>query len=150
MTYESNFHLRDLPGDIDLLANGFAEQDFYYALGGVSIPIARDAAFFGFAGEDGPGSGKNFRGVLADELVGALGDGDGALGIFAHGEAGDAEGGGFFLDAAGIGEHQAGAAHETEKIEIAERGHETDAIEGVGGHGAHAFLGARMDGKDYL
>ena len=61
-------------------------------------------------------------GIGANEQVCTLGDGDGALGVFAEGQAGHAESGGFFLDAARIGEDESGFAEEAEEIEIAERG----------------------------
>ena len=66
------------------------------------------------------GSGENFCGVGADELICAFCNGDGALGVFAKSEAWDSERRGFFLDAAGVGEDKCGFAKETEKIEIAD------------------------------
>lgn len=50
-----------------------------------------------------------------------MGDGDGTLRVEAEGEAGDAEDGGFFLNAAGVCEEEAGIVHEAEEIEIALR-----------------------------
>jgi len=96
------------------------KQDFDDAFGGMAIPEGRDAAGLAFSGEDVLCGGENFGGVGADEDIGAFGDGDGAFGIFAKRQAGDAEGGGFFLDAAGIGEDEGGFAEKAEKIEIAD------------------------------
>ena len=47
-------------------------------------------------------------GIASHQLIGAFGQGYGSLGVVAEGEAGDAENGGFFLYAAGVGEDEAG------------------------------------------
>ena len=125
------------------------EEDLDNTLGGVAVPKRRDAAGLAFSGEDGLGCGCDFCRVGSDEEVCAFGNGDGALGVFAESETGDAEGGGFFLDAAGIGEDQRGFAEQAEKIEIA---HGRDQLElGMSFDAGlrKALLGARMNGKDY-
>jgi len=124
------------------------EENIDDAACGLAIPERRDAAGFAIAGEIGFCRGDDFCRVSADEEIGALRNGDGALGIFAQGEARDAECGGFFLNAARVSEDQGGLTQETEKIEIAdwrndpEIGAKTDA--GLG----EALLGARVDWKN--
>ena len=61
---------------------------------------------FAAAGKDFVGFPANRLDVAADHRVGALLDGDRTFGVFAQREAGNAERGGFFLQAAGIGEHE--------------------------------------------
>src|SRR5438876_1057886 len=84
----------------------------------MTVPKRRNAAGFTLARQGITRGSDDLAWIRADQEVGTLGDGDGALGIFTQGEAGDAESRGFFLDAAGIGEHEAGFAQETEKIEV--------------------------------
>src|SRR5690348_14648059 len=84
----------------------------------MTVPQRRDAASFTFARQGATRSSNDLAGIRTNQKVGTLGDGDGALGIFAQGKAGDAESRGLFLDATGIGEHEAGFAQETEKIEV--------------------------------
>ena len=79
----------------------------------MAIPERGNAAGLAFPSKDGLSGGENLCGSGADEKVRAFGDGDGALGVFAEREAGDAERGGFFLDAAGVGQDQRGFAEET-------------------------------------
>ena len=94
------------------------QQDVHNAFGGVAVPERWNAAGLAFSSEDRLSGGDDFGRVGANELVGPLRDGDGALGVLAESEAGDAEGGGFFLDAAGIGQDQRGFAKQAEEIEI--------------------------------
>src|SRR5579859_74756 len=94
------------------------QQDVHDALGGVAVPERWDAAGLAFSGENIMGGGNDFCGIGSNELVCALRDCDRALGVLAEGEAGDAEGGGFFLDTAGIGQDQRGFAEQAEEIEI--------------------------------
>src|SRR5258708_27920427 len=54
----------------------------------------------------------------SNKQVGTFRDGDGALGVLAQRQAGDAESGGFFLDAAGIGEDELGFRSEEHTSEL--------------------------------
>jgi len=92
------------------------EEDLDNTLGGMAVPERGDAAGLAFSGEDGLGCGYDFCRVGSDEKVCAFGNGDGTLGVFPQCKAGDAEGGGLFLNAAGIGEDQGGLAGQAEKI----------------------------------
>ena len=76
--------------------------------------------------------------IGSDEFDGAGFDGFGALGFLAKDEDGLAEGGSFFLDAAGIGDEQVGAAHEVDEGDVIEGWDEMDvgpvgeeAVDGV-------------------
>lgn len=63
------------------------------------------------------------RQVFADgikQAIGALGEGDGPLGVGAQGQAGDSEKGGFLLDASRIRNDQGGLGLEAEEIQVAE------------------------------
>src|SRR5690606_23916800 len=84
------------------------------ALGGVAVPEFRYAAPLAAGGEDVADAGQDQRAVAADQRVGALLDGDRALGIGAQRETGHAETRGLLLHAAGIGEHEARLAHQPE------------------------------------
>jgi hypothetical protein len=84
----------------------------------MAIPQGRDAASFALACQSITGGSDDFDRIGTNKQVGTFRDGDGALGVLAQGETGNAESGGFFLDAAGIGEDELGFAQETEKIEI--------------------------------
>jgi hypothetical protein len=72
-----------------------------------------------------------------------------AFGAVAHDEDGFAEGGSFFLDAAGIGEEDVGAAHEVDEgdvVEGFEEGDAGDAAEAAVDH--FADVGVGVDGVD--
>lgn len=56
------------------------------------IPEGRNAAGFAIPGKYLFGGSDDFCGIGTDELVCAFGDGDGALGVLAEREAGDAQG----------------------------------------------------------
>jgi hypothetical protein len=86
----------------------------------MAIPQGRDAASFALACQSITGGSDDFDRIGTNKQVGTFRDGDGALGVLAQGEAGNAESGGFFLDAAGIREDELGFAQETEKIEVAD------------------------------
>ena len=94
------------------------KENFDNTLGGMAIPKRRNAAGLGLAGEDFVGGGHNSCGIGADKLVGALRNSNWAFGVFAKRKARDAESGSFFLDAAGIREHERCSAEEGEKIEV--------------------------------
>jgi len=86
----------------------------------MAVPKRGNAACFAPARKGITGGGDNLARIRTNEQIGTLGDGDGALRIFPQGEARDAECGGFFLDAARVGEDQLCFAQETEKIEVAD------------------------------
>src|SRR5438477_10945816 len=90
----------------------------------MAVPERRDAAGFTLARQSVTRSRDDLARIRTNQKVGTLGDGNRALGIFTQCEAGDAESGGLFLDAAGISEHEAGFAQETEKIEVSDRRNE--------------------------
>src|SRR2546428_4701528 len=121
-------------GVLELLRDGYAalpagndpEENLDNAFGGAPIPERRDATRFGFTGKHCLRPGNDFVGMGADELIGALGNRDGALGVIAQGEARYAERGGFFLDAARIGEDQSRAVQQTQKVEITDGRHQAE------------------------
>jgi len=65
--------------------------------------------------------------VVADQDVGAFFAGDGAFGVMAQGDAGDAEDGGCFLQPATVGEDQSGRHVEMQEFQVAEGIGEPDA-----------------------
>jgi hypothetical protein len=97
------------------------EENLHDALGSMAVPEGRNTARLTLSGKNGLGGGDDFCWIRSDEEVRALRNRDRALGVFAKGEAGDAESGGFFLDAAGIGQYEGGFAEQAKKIEIADR-----------------------------
>ena len=56
--------------------------------------------------------------IAPDQLIRALGDGDRSLGVVPQREARDAEHRGLLLDAAGVGQHQAGRRLERDEVEV--------------------------------
>ena len=72
----------------------------------MTVPKRRDAAGLAFASQGVTSRGDDFGGIRANEQIRAFGNGDGAFGVFPEREAGDAESGGLFLDATGIGEDE--------------------------------------------
>jgi len=92
------------------------KQDVHDARGGVAIPERWDAARLAFTRDNIVGGGNDFCGIGSNELVCALRNRNGALGVLAEGEARDAESGGFFLNAAGIGQYEGGFAEQAKKI----------------------------------
>jgi len=67
-------------------ANGWIlKQNLDDALGGMAIPVGRDAAGLAFPREDLLGGDDDFGGIGTDELICALGDSDGAFGVLAEG-----------------------------------------------------------------
>ena len=102
------------------------------AAGGVAVAVG----IYGFGhflvsdrvGEQGADFGDNFFGIGADELDGAGVDAFGAFGGVAHHEHGLAETGGFFLDAAGIGEHDAAGIHQGDEVAIVLGRDEPDVV----------------------
>ena len=87
-----------------------------------------------------------------DERIGPDLDRDGALGVLAQGDAGDAEDAGLLLDTAGVAEDEARVGHEAHEVEVAYGLNEPDARRG-GEAGAEvervdALARARVDGED--
>jgi len=121
------------------------EENLHDALGGMAVPVWRNAARLALSGNDGLGGGDDFCWIRSDEEVRALRNRDRALGVFAKGEAGDAESGGFFLNTAGIRQDERGFAQEAEKIEIADRRDELELRMSLDAGLQQALLGTRMD-----
>ncbi len=78
--------------------------------------------------------GDNPFGVAAHDLVPAGIDRNGTLRVFAQGDAGNFQDGGFLLDAAGIRQHNPRFAHELQEIEVAQRIRHHEVL-----HFLHAF-----------
>jgi hypothetical protein len=112
------------------------------------IPKRRDAASFAFASQSITGGSHDFDRISTNKQVSTFCDGDRAFGILAQGEAGDAEGGGFFLDAAGVGQDEFGFAQEAKKIEIANGWNEPELGVVADAAFGHTVLSARMDRKN--
>src|SRR5438105_10258831 len=93
--------------------------------------------------------------VAADDAIGPVGDGHRPFGRVAKREARDPPDGGFFLKAARIGQHQSGATHEGDEIEVAEGidVHDALAPDGIAGWRSLApvprelFLDPGVDGE---
>lgn len=101
--------------------------------------------------EQGKDLGADAGGVCSDEDGGACLDGFLAFGFVAHDEDGLAEGRGFLLDTAGVGEEDGGAAHEVDEGDIVEgfdEGDAIDALEAAVDDGADVGVG--VDGVDDL
>src|SRR5690349_24715570 len=92
----------------------------------MAIPKGRNSPSPALPGQSITGSGNNVAWIRANEQIGALGDGNGALGVFPQGKARNPQSGGFFLDATGIGEDELGFAQQAEKIEIADGWYEAE------------------------
>src|SRR5713226_3505198 len=131
-----------------MVSGYFLQQNIDNALGCMAVPERRYAANFAPACQGVTGGGHNLGGIGANEEVCALGDGDGALGVLPQGEAGDAESGGLFLDATGIGQDELCFAQETEKIEIADGRNEAQLGVMLNASFSQTLLGARMHWKD--
>jgi len=114
----------------------------------VAVPKRRNAAGFAFSVEGVASSSDDLSRVSADKYVCAFADGDGPFGIFPESEAGDAEGGGFLLDAARIGEDESGFAEKAEKIEIADGRDEAELGVMLYARLRQMLLGAGMHGKN--
>jgi hypothetical protein len=81
----------------------------------MAVPERWDATRLAFSSEDRLRGSHDFCWIGSDELVGAFGNRDGAFGVFAKSAAGDAEGGGFFLNATGVREDEGSFAEEAKK-----------------------------------
>lgn len=93
--------------------------------------------------------GGEVVGALADEACDTGLDAFGAFGVFAQDEDGFAEGGGFFLDAARVGDEEPGVGEEMDEVGVAHGGGEDDLV------ATHEFLdggffdgGVGVDGED--
>ena len=95
-------------------------QNLHNPLRRMPIPLFRDQHGPARPVQDGLGRRQDFFLVIADQDVGAFFAGDGAFGVMAQGDAGYAEDGGFFLQAAAVGEHQSGGHVEMEEFQVAE------------------------------
>ena len=94
-------------------------------------------------------AGNDVRGLRADDAIGAVGDRDRPLGVLAQREAGNAERGRLLLQAAGVGEDQARVRRQREKVDVAERLGQDDAVEpALEAELAQAVARARVHGKD--
>ena len=80
-----------------------ARQYLDNTLGRAAVPEQRALPRLAAAANRLVGFRNDSRRVCADEHVGALIDRDGALGVFANGDARHAQRGGFFLQAAAVG-----------------------------------------------
>src|SRR5574343_1655311 len=74
------------------------------AFGGMAVPQFWRASALAAPGQDLRGMMADCFDIAANHRVGALLDRDWPLGVFAHGQAGNAEGGCLFLQAAGGGQ----------------------------------------------
>ena len=130
------------------------DHHIHNTLGGMAIPQLGDAATGAVGAAAFENSGElrqDSFAVGANDGVGALGDCDGSLGVVTQGQAGHAEGGGFFLDAARIGEHHLGVGLQGEKIEVADWVDNPEVSGGVDDRlqakRLDASLGARVHGE---
>ena len=73
---------------------------------------------------------KEVGGVGADEHVTSDGDRDGTLRVLAHGQAGNLQIRGLFLNASGVRDDRDGLTHHFQEVEIAERLTKNDGIDG--------------------
>jgi hypothetical protein len=99
--------------------NSVTQENFYYPFGSMPIPEWRSPALLALSSEDLLRCRDDFGGICSYEFICALGDRDRALGVLPQGQARNAQGGGFFLDATGVGQSQCSFAEQAEKIEIA-------------------------------
>src|SRR6266849_2095155 len=96
------------------------KENFHYPFGGMSIPEWRRLARLAVSSEDLLCSSHDFGGVCSHEYICALGDSDRTLSVLTQGQARNAEGRGFFLDAPGVGQSQSSLAEQAQKIEISQ------------------------------
>jgi hypothetical protein len=78
-----------------------------------------------------------------------LGDSDWTLGVLTQGQARNAKGRGFFLDAPGVGQGQSSLAEQAEKIEISQWLNEAELRVVFDAALAELLLSARMHRKHY-
>ncbi len=115
----------------------------------MAVPQGRDAALLTFSGQDFASGSNNLLRLRANNLIGALGDGHGALGILPQCKTGHAERGSLFLDATGVREDKRCAAQKTEKIEIADRRHDAQLRMMAFAGGGEPLLGAWMHRENH-
>src|SRR6266849_2390114 len=113
------------------------------------IPEWRSSATLAISAENLLCCRHDFGGVCSYEYICALGDSDRALGVLTQGQARDAEGRGFFLDAPGVGQSQGSLAEQAEKIEIAQWLNEAESRVAFDAVLAEPLLSARMHGEHY-
>ncbi len=136
--------------------------DYPFAGKSVAIGVAglRHGVVTGFVFQQEGHFFHNEVSVGADQLHCAGGDGLGTFSGVAHHQHGLAQAGGFFLDAATVGEHQRALLHEIDKGEVLQRFNEEDVgiLFGIPGDGRFAedlldglaHVGVEVHGIDKL
>ena len=94
---------------------------------GASVPQLRGAAPLGMLPVLAPGSQDTLP-CRPGEPVGSLRDGDGPFGVLAQSKARHAQGRSFLLDASGVREYDRGSGHQVQKIQVAQRIQQADAL----------------------
>nr|GEU28557.1 hypothetical protein [Tanacetum cinerariifolium] len=97
------------------------------AVGRAAVPVLRDAAGLAAVAQDVAAQRQDHRRIAPRDGVAALGDGDRPLGIFAQCQARNAQRRGFFLHAAGIGQHHARVLHHAQHVQVGLRLHAGEA-----------------------
>ena len=90
----------------------------------MAVPEFGYPSLVGVAGEGG--GDLRLHVLQGAELVGALGDSDGPLGVGAQGKAGDAQVGGLLLQAAGVGDRQAAVEDQVHESDVVQRFQQLD------------------------
>src|SRR5262249_17792589 len=88
---------------------------------GASVPEFGHPSSLAPAAHDLIHTGEDTLPMTPDKRIRPLLDGDGTFGVFAHGEARYRQRCSFFLDAARVGQHEAGVAQQPQRLEIALR-----------------------------
>ena len=110
----------------------------------LAVPERGAAAAFAAVLEDVLCQADDVGGVGAGQGVAAFFNGDRALGVLAHGDAGHAQGGGFFLQAAAVGQHQGGVFPQVQERHIGLRAEQGDAGPEVDVEAVDVGAGARV------
>src|ERR1051325_9184597 len=92
-------------------------KDLDDAGGGMPIPERRGTRWSVLIADPMPPGSDPSR-IGSNQAIRSVRDRYRTLGVFAHRQTGNTQDGCFFLDAAGVGDHDAAIAHEPEKIQV--------------------------------
>jgi hypothetical protein len=102
----------------DNLAGRLASEQSGDSFARVTIPKRRNGSLLPLAGEDSREFGTQFVWIASHENVRSQGNRNWALGVLAEREARNAEVGGLFLNAAGVGDDDGCAGLHAKKLQI--------------------------------
>src|SRR2546427_1189837 len=116
---------------------------------GAPIPEFRGAGIGELPLDQGLGRGKDGGGVVPQEAVGSLGNGNRTLRVGSQCKARNTERRGFLLDSAAVRDEKSRPVHEAEEIQVSQGLREMDYWRACEPGTFHALARARMSGKDH-